>query len=377
MDVYLPALPGLAADFGVSQSVAAVTISTFLAGIAVGQLVAGPISDLLGRRAPLLASLALFAAASLVCAAAPGVASLAVARFFQGFCAAGGIVIARAMVRDVYDGAAAARALSRILMVYGLAPVLAPLIGAGLLLVTDWRGVFLLLLIFATVLLLAAALLLPETLPPERRRVSVAHLPPDFRLLLGDRGFLGYVAAIGLASAALLSYISASSFVIQDHFGASVQGFGAIYGLCGVALVVASNLNAHLLARFGPRSLLGSAVAGFVGAGAALVALIGIGAPLWALTPFFAGLFFGWGFLLPNAVALALADHPRQAGSASGLLGLAQFGVASIVAPLVGVGGEHAALPMALAIFLASGLAALSLRYLAPAPIGRDLELPG
>jgi DHA1 family bicyclomycin/chloramphenicol resistance-like MFS transporter len=377
MDIYLPGLPEMGRDLGVSQSLAGLTIATFLFGMAAGQLVAGPFSDVFGRRRPILVSLGLFAIASLACAAAPTIGLLAGARFFQGVCATAGTVVARAVIRDVYTGAAGARVLSRIIMVYGLAPAVAPLVGAQVLLFTDWRGTFFLLLGLALVLAVATAYVLPETLPPARRRSTVVHAPRHFALLLGDRAFLGYTVVVGLASAALISYISASSFVIEDVFGVSAQGYAGIYALCGLSLVAGSQVNAHLLARVEPRRLLGLAVGAFVGVGLCLLVLTAVGADLWAVIPFFLLIFFSWGFVPANAMALAMAEYPHIAGSASALLGVSQFGLAAVVAPLVGLGGEGTAVPMAVSILLASLLSALFLHYLAPAPHPRGQQALG
>ena len=362
MDIYLPGLPELASDLGASQALAQVTISAFLVGLGGGQLLAGPISDILGRRRPIFYSLAAFAIASLGCMLAPSIEILAAARFLQGITAAAGTVVSRAVIRDLYAGAAGARLLSRMVMVYGLAPVLAPAVGSAVLSVSSWRGTFGVLLALAAVLALAATVLLPETLPPARRRSGFAATRADFRVLLGNRTFVGYAIAIACAAAALIGYISTSSFVIQDVYGASPQLFGILFGTLGLGVILGSQVNAHLLARHPPRQLLGWAATAFVIDGAAMLVLVIVGAPLWAVCPTFFVLMCGWGFIPSNATALAMQDHPERAGSASALVGFCQFGIPAFSVPLIGLAGETSAVPMATTVLTAALLCALALR---------------
>lgn len=362
MDIYLPGLPELASDLGASQALAQVTISAFLVGLGVGQLLAGPISDILGRRRPIFYSLAAFAVASLGCMLAPSIEFLAGARFLQGITAAAGTVVSRAVIRDLYAGAAGARLLSRMVMVFGLAPVLAPAVGALVLSVSSWRGTFGVLLAMAAVLALAATVLLPETLPPERRRLGFAASRADFGVLLGNRTFVGYAVSIACAATAIIGYISTSSFVIQDVYGASPQVFGVLFGVLGLGVVLGSQANAHLLSRHSPRRLLGWAVLAFVLDGAAMLALVLAEVPLWAVCPTFFVLMLAWGFIPSNATALAMHDHPERAGSASALVGFCQFGLPAFSVPLIGAAGESSAVPMASTILVAALLCSLALR---------------
>lgn len=361
IDMYLPALPALGRGFGAPASQVQLTLSGCLLGLALGQTVAGPLSDSLGRRRPLLVGLAAYAVASLLCAFAPSVFVLAALRFLQGCAGAAGIVIARAVVRDLHSGVALARFFSLLLLVNGLAPILAPLFGGQLLRVTSWRGVFVTLAVVGALLFLAAALGLGETLPPERRHPGglVATLA-TFRRLLADRAFIGYALSGGLAFAAMFSYISGSPFVLQDIYGASPQLFSAMFGLNAFGLVVAGQVNGRLVGRVAPARLLVVGLAASACGGVALLTVVAGGhLGLAGILPALFVLVASLGFVMPNAAALALSGHARSAGSASALLGVLQYAVGAVAAPLVGVGGTGTAWPMAVVI------AALSLSALA------------
>jgi DHA1 family bicyclomycin/chloramphenicol resistance-like MFS transporter len=369
MDIYLPGLPTLTREFGTTESTAQLTVSLFLVGLGVGQLIAGPLSDVHGRRSPLLAALAVYIGATVLCAMAPGIELLIASRLLQGTAAAAGVVIARAVVRDMLAGAAAAHYLSRLVLIYGLAPMLAPLVGGQILRFTSWRGVFVALAFAGAALLAVAALALPETLPHQRRRPSSLHATAlSLGGLLQHRRFVGYALALGFGTAAVAAYISGAPFVIQDHFGRSPQVFGLLFALNASAMVAGSQVNALLLGRLEPRRLLVAAAGVMIVAATALtvVAVEDLG-----LAPFVACLVLlmgTWGFVPANAIALASADHPDVAGSASALLGLAQYGIAALAAPIVGVGGSSP-VPMAVVILVLAGLCALSALALArPAP---------
>src|SRR5437763_10722880 len=261
IDMYLPALPSLSRDFGTGASQAQLTLSACLLGLALGQVIAFPISDAQGRRRPLLFGLAADTLASLLCVVAPSVFVLVALRFVQGCAGAAGIVIARAIVRDLYSGVAAARFFSLLMLVNGLAPILAPIFGGLLLRFTSWRGVFIVLAIIGTLLLLAAATGLGETLPPERRQSGgVLATITTFRQLLANRSFMGYALSCGLAFAAMFAYIAGSPFVLQEIYGLSPQLFSVIFGTNALGLETASQLNGRLVGRWPPVRLL---VAGF------------------------------------------------------------------------------------------------------------------
>ncbi|AHI01065.1 Bcr/CflA family multidrug efflux MFS transporter [Kutzneria albida] len=349
IDMYLPAFPAMAGELHAGQSQVQLTLTACTLGLALGQLVAGPLSDTLGRRRPLLTGLAVFTLTSLLCAVAPSAEALSALRLVQGLGGAAGIVISRAAVRDLYEGPELARFFSLLMLVNGAAPVLAPVIGGQLLSWVSWRGVFVTLGAIGLVLLVASALGLPETLAPQRRRPG--SLTATLRTmwdLLRDRVFLGYALSLALAFAALFAYISGSSFVLQDVYGMSPQLFSLVFGGNAVAIIVFGQVNAWLVRFQSARRLL---VAGLVtvllgGLGVLVAAVTGIGLPV--MLPALVVVSGGIGVVFPNATALALADHPETAGNASALLGVLQFLAGGFAAPLVGSGGAASALPMAL-----------------------------
>ena len=253
MDTYLPGLPELGRDLGASASQAQLTLTACLIGLATGQLLAGPVSDARGRRLPLLVGLALFVAASVACAAAPDIWTLTAARLVQGVAGAAGIVIARAIVRDLYAGSEMARYFAVLMLVNGLGPILAPIVGAQLLAVTSWRGIFLVLAGFGLVLLVAAAAGLRETLPPERRRGGgLVATWRVFRALAADRDFAGYVLACGFAMAAMFAYIAGSPFVLQEIHGVSPTGFSVAFATNAAGIMAMGALSSRLVTRTGP-----------------------------------------------------------------------------------------------------------------------------
>nr|WP_245556206.1 multidrug effflux MFS transporter [Actinopolyspora mortivallis] len=353
IDMYLPALPQLTEELHASSAQGQLTLTAVLLGLAFGQLAAGPISDAVGRRTPLLVGLVVYLTASVLCAVSGDIHTLTVLRALQGFGAAAGMVIARAAVRDLYSGVEAARFFSALMLVTGLAPVLAPVIGGQILAHTTWRGVFVVLSGFAVTLLLVTLLALPETKPRRwRTPLRVGATLRTFGGLLSTPSFLGNALAAGLAMAAMFSYISGSSYVLQDIHGLSPQTYSLVFGMNAVGLVAGGQANARLVGRVATESqLLLTALVGCTLAGLVLVSAVLLGLPLPVLL---AGLFVmisGLGFVLPNTTMLALAEHREVAGSASALLGVSQFVVGALAAPLVGLGGVDSALPMVLVMF--------------------------
>ncbi|WP_448615123.1 multidrug effflux MFS transporter [Modestobacter sp. URMC 112] len=344
IDMYLPALPTIATDLQTTSSAVQLTLTGTLLGLALGQLVLGPLSDAVGRRRPLLAGTAVHVLASLLVLVAPNIAVLGLLRVLQGAGAAAGAVVALAVVRDLYSGRAAATMLSRLFLVLGAAPVLAPTLGGEVLRFTSWRGVFGVLAVFGVFLLVLGAFLLEETLPPERRRSNgVRGTLRSYRGLFGDRTFVGLVVVAGLTMAGLFSYVSGSSFVYQGEFGLDEQQFGLLFGAGAVWLIGATQFNPVLLRRFEPQQILVAATV--AGAVAALVLLVfaatgfgglaGVVGPLWAVLA-------ASGLALPNAPALALQRHGEAAGTAAAMLGAVQFTVGALVAPVVGLLGNDA-----------------------------------
>ncbi|MEW2048915.1 multidrug effflux MFS transporter [Streptomyces sp. NPDC005476] len=362
MDMYLPALPEVTRSLHAPAATVQLTLTACLAGMALGQLVVGPMSDRWGRRRPLLAGLAVYVVATALCALAPTVELLVACRLVQGLAGAAGIVIARAVVRDLYDGLAMARFFSTLMLISGVAPVVAPLIGAQILRGTDWRGVFLLLTGVGLLLAVVVWTRLPETLPAaERHGGGVGEALRAMRRLLGDLPFTGYMLTGGFAFAALFAYISASPFVVQEIYGASPQTFGLLFGANSIGLVLVGQVNGRLLV--GRVRLDRVLAAGLVTVALASTALLLMTTGVFGeagLAPVAAALFVlmsAMGVVLPNAQTLALTRVRHSAGSASALLGTSSFLIGAIASPLVGIAGEHTAVPMAV-VQLAAALVA-------------------
>lgn len=362
IDMYLPALPGMAGEFSAANAMVQLTLAAFVVGLGAGQLVAGPLSDAFGRRMPLLGGVALYILASVLCAMSPSIEVLIAARALQAFGAAAGIVIARATVRDLFSGVAMSRFFSALMLVSGVAPILAPIIGGQLLTVTSWRGIFAVLAAFGGLLLLVAALALPETLPETARRPArIGGVLRTYLSLLRHRAFLGCALTIGLGFAGMFTYISASSFVLQDIYGLGPQTYSFVFGGGAIGLVAMTQINARLVGRFSQRGLLRTGL--LAGTTAAVLATVAAAAELGlpVLLPAIYLVVCSNGMVMPNAMALAMADHPDKAGSASALLGVLQFLVAGAASPLIGLFGESSAVPMAalMATFFALALASL------------------
>ena len=374
IDMYLPALPKIADDLSVSSSVAQLTLTGTLAGLALGQLIVGPLSDSLGRRRPLMAGIVLHMLASLVCLFAPNIAVLGVARGLQGMGAAAAMVVAIAVVGDLYADSVAATVMSRLMLVLGVAPVVAPSLGAAVLLKASWHWVFAALVVLAGGLLLLAALALPETLPASHRRpLKVRSIAATYVEVIRDVRFVMLVLVAALAMSGLFAYIAGASFVLQGHYGLDQQAFALVFGAGAVALIGATQFNVVLLRRFAPQSivvwaLVAASLAGVVFVGLSyehIGGLPGFVVPIWAILA-------AMGLVIPNAPAVALSRHPDAAGTAAALLGAAQFGLGAAVAPLVGVLGNN---EIALALVMTAGMVIALLALLAvgvPATEGKD-----
>ncbi|MFF4042799.1 multidrug effflux MFS transporter [Streptomyces sp. NPDC001816] len=362
MDMYLPSLPEVTRSLHAPAATVQLTLTACLAGMALGQLVVGPMSDRWGRRRPLLTGLAVYLVATALCAFAPTVEALVAFRLAQGLAGAAGIVIARAVVRDLYDGVAMARFFSTLMLISGAAPIVAPLIGGQILRVTDWRGVFVVLTVVGAALAALVWLRLPETLPPaERHGGGVGQALRSMRGLLADLPFTGYMLAGGFAFAVLFAYISASPFVVQEIYGASPQTFSLLFGVNSVGLMIAGQVNGRILVgRVSLDKVLGTGLAIIVLAATALLLMTAGTFGEVGLAPIAAALFVlmsAMGITLPNAQSLALLRTRHAAGSASALLGTTSFLVGAVASPLVGVAGEHTAVPMAV-VQLAGALVA-------------------
>ncbi|WNG86226.1 multidrug effflux MFS transporter [Mycobacterium sp. ITM-2016-00317] len=357
IDMYLPALPRIGEELGVSSSIAQLTLTGTLAGLAIGQLVIGPLSDSLGRRRPLFAGITLHLVASLMCLFAPNITALGIARGLQGMGAAAGMVVAIAVVGDLYKDNAAATVMSRLMLVLGVAPVLAPSLGAAVLLHGSWHWVFAALAVIGAALLLMAVLALPETLPVDHRRPLKARgIASTYLELLRDGRFVILVLVGALGMSGLFAYIAGASFVLQGEFGLGQTAFAVVFGAGAIALIGTTQCNVVLLKRFAPQQIMVWALGAASVAGVAFVALAATGVgglygfviPVWAILA-------AMGLVIPNAPAVALTRHPDAAGTAAALLGAVQFGMGALIAPVVGALGND---EFAMAIVMAAGVTA-------------------
>ncbi|UGQ44326.1 multidrug effflux MFS transporter [Rhodococcus aetherivorans] len=361
--MYLPGLPVMSESLGTSTVGIQLTLTTFMAGLGVGQLIVGPLSDGWGRRRLLLAGTVVLALSSALCATAPTVEVLIAARLIQGFSGGTGIVLARAVIADRARGNEAARLFSVMMIIGGVAPIVAPLLGGVLLGPIGWRGIFWVLTGLAVLMIVAVLTVVPETLPPERRHSGgLAMLARNFGTVIGNRRFVGYAATFALGFGAMFSYISASPFVVQEVLGMTPGQFSLIFAANSVGLVAGNIVNTRLIGRFEVRDLLRYGVTQMLTAGVLLVlAVLVADTNRWLVLPLLFLVVSSLGFVMGNATALAQGQVPKAAGTGSAVMGASQFGLAALVSPLVGLGGEDTALPMALAIAISAALSMTAL----------------
>ncbi|OXS60441.1 MFS transporter [Cohnella sp. CIP 111063] len=355
LDLYLPALPKLAENLNTSSSYAQLSLTACMIGLSVGQLFAGAISDFRGRRGPLLIGVAVYAVASILCAFSPSIGVLVALRFVQGLAGSAGIVISRAIVRDMYSGSELTKFYAMLMLVNGAAPILSPVIGGQLLKFTSWEGLFVVLAGWGVITLLAVIFGLRETLPAERRMTGGLKTTfSTFRSLLGDRLFMGYALSQALVTAAMFAYISGSPFVLQNIYGVSPQLFSLFFAINGAGIIIAGQVTGRLAGRIGEKKLYLTGLLIALSGGLALLAVILAGGGLTAvLVP----LFFvvsSVGIVGATGFTLALSKHGHAAGSASALLGLLAFLFGAALAPLVGIAGSANALPMGILIAAAN-----------------------
>ncbi|MFT4233150.1 MAG: multidrug effflux MFS transporter [Leucobacter sp.] len=340
MDLYMPSLPQLAASLGTSDVLAQTTMSVCMLGLGLGQLIAGPLSDRYGRRGPLLIGVIAFTVFSIACAGSPSVEWLLLFRALQGLGGAAGMVVTLAIARDLFSGVELSRMLSWLALVGAAAPIVAPVLGGQLARFMDWRGIFLVLSGLGAMLLVAALIWLPESHPRERRTAGGGRmLLRDAKVLLGPGVFRWVLVISSISGVAFFSYLSMSSFVLQNGFGISPQVFGIMFALGSVCNVFGSQTNRVLVGRFSPLALyrIGLVIAFAGGALAAASALFA-----WGMWPFVAGLgvyLASTGFTLPNQNALALDHHGDRAGSAAALLGMSSLTIGPVISPVVSLGG--------------------------------------
>ncbi|SDD56623.1 MFS transporter, DHA1 family, bicyclomycin/chloramphenicol resistance protein [Paenibacillus sp. UNCCL117] len=372
IDMYLPSFPEIAAEFGTQASLVQLSLTACLLGLAVGQLVMGTLSDVMGRRKPLLLAMILYAAASLICAIAPSIGFFIAVRFIQGFAAAAGIVISRAIVRDVYSGHELTKFFSLLMLVGNLGPLLAPVAGSGVIAVTAWNGVFLFLGLAGLLLVMATVWKLDETLPEEKRVSSnLLELIGNFKSLMKDRQFAGYALAQGIMIAGVFAYVSGTPFIYQKIYGASPQLFAFLFGSNGISLIIGSQVVGRLAHRISERRFLVIGLLLSVAASFTVLLVVLFQGPLFALViPLF---FFvaSIGMTATASFSLAMETQSRLAGSAAALLGLIPFLLGAVTSPLVGIAGEDTAVPLGIIILATSVLALLSYLGLARGPVGK------
>jgi DHA1 family bicyclomycin/chloramphenicol resistance-like MFS transporter len=362
-DLYLPAFPTMVTQLHTTAAGVQLTLTAFLIGLALGQLLFGPLSDRFGRIRPLIAGAVVCVAASAVTVFAPTVEILIAARFAQGFAGAAGMVIGRAIISDLATGKAAARAFSLMMIVSGIAPVVAPLAGGFLIAPIGWRGALAVILGLSTAMLLAVLAVVRETHTEHRRAALRAQRATDGSPLtsLLSRTYLGNTAAFAFAFAAMMAYISASPFVYQTMMGLSAGEYGAMFGMNAFTLLAVSALSAKLASRHEVHHLAATGLGVVSASSIAVLTLAATGvSPGWLAIPLLT-LVGGMGLIFGNTTALALSAAPRAAGSASAVLGASQFLLAALVSPLVSIAGESTAVPLGIIVVSASVIACVSL----------------
>ncbi|MGN7199651.1 multidrug effflux MFS transporter [Arthrobacter sp. SAFR-044] len=342
-DMYLPSLPAVEADLRTTQTAVQLTLSGTLVGGGLGQLVIGPFSDRFGRRLPLLIGISLHVAISLLCSITPNIETLTGLRVLQGFFNAAAAVVALAVIRDRFVGSAAAQLLSRLMLVIGVAPLLAPTVGQAIAALWDWRAVFYALALIGVVLVAIVWKFMPETLPEDSRSPGhPRHVAGAYWSLLRDRHFMALAVIPGLGLALIMSYVVGSPFVFQNEYGFTAQQFALVFALNGAALVLSAQLNAALVRKFPPVRLLRTALLVQLGLALVLLAVVatGAGGPIGLV----AGLWLvlsAQGMIPANASVLALHNYGHMAGTAAAVIGALQSGVAGLVSPLVGLLGGN------------------------------------
>lgn len=373
IDFYLPAFPAMAQAFANDEKHVQATLAAYFLGLSIGQLAYGPVADRFGRRKPLMFGVTLFTLASLACAYAPNLDTLVVARFIQALGGCAGMVLSRAIVSDKCDPVASAKVFSQLMLVMGLAPILAPMLGGVLVNLAGWQSIFLALSLFSAGCLLAVSLGLPESLPEHIPRQPLSGALRQYLRLLADRVFLGHALTGGIAIAGMFAYIAGSPFVFIKLYGVPAEHYGWLFGINAAGFILVAQVNARLLAKRGPAFLLGRAVWLYLVAGLVLLGVAALRpAQLWPLlVPLFICI-ASLGCIIPNASACAMSGQGARAGSASALMGCVQFSVAAGAAALVGLLHDGSAVPMAIVISLCGALvvsvALLTRRLQAKAP---------
>ncbi|WP_427006044.1 multidrug effflux MFS transporter [Pseudarthrobacter sp. H2] len=358
-DMYLPAFPQMAADLGASATGIQLTLTTFLVGLALGQLVIGPLSDGTGRRKPLIIGAAICLLASIATAVAPTIEFLIVARFIQGFSGAAGVVLSRAIIADSAKGVRGAKLLGLMMIIGGIAPVLAPALGGAIIAGLGWRGVFWVLAFMVALMFVAALCFIKESLPASGRQSGgVKAMFRSGRTVPSNRNYVGYLVTFCFAFAAMFAYISASPFVLQNILGLSPGTYSLVFGVNSLAIMISAIIATRLAGRVAYRKMLGGGVIALLLASVALLAVVMTGVsmiPTLVLLFVFQG---SVGFIYGNATTLALGEASHHAGTGSAFLGAFQFVLGAAVSPLVGLAGDHDARPMGIAMAVAAAISA-------------------
>lgn len=351
IDMYLSALPAMAGELQTSASMTQLSLTFFLLGLAFGQLVAGPISDAKGRRLPMLIGMSAFVAASLLVAASDSVWLLLTSRLLQGFAAASGMVISRAIARDHFSGVELTTFFGLLTMVGGFGPIVAPVLGGFLLQIMSWHGLFIVLAIIGTVMVFAIYIGIPESLQADKRITGGIRDSVSAMLhILKDRLFLGYVGAQSFTMAGLFAYIAGSPFLIQEIYGATPQQFSLLFALNGSGFLISTQIATRLVRRFGAKKILFFGLILNSVNGMYLLGILLLNGSLgWVLLPLFL-IVASIGFVGTTSSSLALQSHPEAAGSAAAWLGLGSMLLGSIVSPLAGIGGTGSAVPLGIVI---------------------------
>jgi DHA1 family bicyclomycin/chloramphenicol resistance-like MFS transporter len=358
-DMYLPAFPQMATDLGAPAAGIQLTLTTFLVGLALGQLVIGPLSDGTGRRKPLIAGAAVCLLASIATAVAPTIEFLIVARFIQGFSGAAGVVLSRAIIADSAKGVRGAKLLGLMMIIGGIAPVLAPVLGGAIIAGLGWRGVFWALAFMVALMFVAVLCFIKESLPASRRQSGgVKAMFGSGRTVLSNRNYVGNLVTFCFAFAAMFAYISASPFVLQNILGLSPGTYSLVFGVNSLAIMISAIIATRLAGRVDFRKMLGGGVIALLLTSVTLLAVVLIGVsmiPTLVLLFVFQG---SVGFIYGNATTLALGEARHHAGTGSAFLGAFQFLLGAVVSPLVGLAGDHDARPMGIAMAAAAAIAA-------------------
>jgi DHA1 family bicyclomycin/chloramphenicol resistance-like MFS transporter len=369
-DMYVPAFPRVAGDLSATATQVQLTLTTFFVGMALGQLIGGPVSDQRGRRRPLIASVVLMSAASVVCAVTPSIGVMMVARFAQGFAGGWAMVIGRAVIVDLATGARLVRVLNVVAGVGGIAPIAGPLLGAVILQLSHWRTSFWAVAALGAAMTVAVLVAVPESLPPARRHGGgLRAFAVAGRSVLTRRSYLGYLLVTGSAMGALFAYVATSAFVLQSMNGMSPIAYSIDFAVNAAGMTVAALVAARLAGRIATRKVIFAGQAAALAAGVVMLAgALWLGTPLPVAVVAFLVLMTAQGLIITNGGALASAEVPEHPGTGSAILGFVQWVAAGTIAPIAGIGGQDTAVPMALLMIAGAGVSMAGLLVLARPP---------